>query len=226
MTGEGGAAVTGQQLVANLLAEMEQLFAQLGELDTLESESEGNVDIVTLLRLALKSEVEAAEIAGLWISTTSELDAKAVFAQQCGDEMKHYQLLCQRLEALGEDSSSFSIEGNHSPLYHYLTTLHTTVERLAAGPFAREAVAEVRNRQFIDLCQRLGDEETARLYTEVIQPEEVHHHELGRDLLAKYATTAELQARGAEAARTSLAIADELRTLTEKLTGLHGIPVS
>jgi bacterioferritin (cytochrome b1) len=218
--------MTGAQLVENLVAEMEHLFAQLGELEALESESEGNVEIVTLLRLALKSEVEAAEIAGLWIPSTPELDAKTVFAQQCGDEMKHYQLLCKRLVELGEDPATLTLDGGKSPLYQYLTTLHTTIERLAAGPFAREAVAEVRNRQFIELCQRLGDNETADLYLETIQPEEVHHNRLGRELLAKYATTPELQDRATEATRTSLAIADELRTLAEKSTGMHGIPIS
>jgi len=206
---------------------LDAIFGQLDERETLESESEGQVDVVTLLKLALKSEVEAAEIAGLWMPTTAEVDAKAAFAQQCHDEMKHYQLICQRLEELGETTSELDVTAEgYSPLYHYLQTLRTTVERVAAGPFAREAVAEIRNAQFIEFCHAVGDTNTARLYEEIIQPEEIEHNRLGRSLLEKYATTAELQQKAAEAARNSLAIADELRSLAAKTTGTKSIPVS
>ena len=217
-------AVDGERFVEALLGEMRALFDRLGERETLESESGGRVDIPTLLRLALKSEVEAAEIAGLWMPSTPELDVKSAFACQAGDEMKHYELICRRLEELGE--SREELEAEHSALYSYLTTLQTSVERVAAGPFAREAIAEVRNAQFIELCLANGDRTTADLYLEVIQPEERHHHELGCRLLGKYAVTAELQGLARDAMRSSLAIADELRTLTEKSTGLQGVLVS
>jgi 1,2-phenylacetyl-CoA epoxidase catalytic subunit len=219
-------STTSRQFVDQLVEEMEKLFGQLSEQETLESESDGQVEVVTLLKLAMRSEVEAAEIAGQWLSTTPELDVKAAFAQQCGDEMKHYELIRQRLIELGEAPEDLGVGTEHTPHYAYLSTLRSTVERVAAGPFAREAVAEVRNQQFIDLCQATGDLETAKLYIEVIQPEEVHHNRLGRDLLVRYATTPELQRAAREATRTSLAITDELRTLTEKTTGLHPIPVS
>jgi len=113
-----------------------------------------------------------------------------------------------------------------SPLHQYLRGLRGTVERIAAGPFACEAVAEVRNAQFIELCHALGDAATARLYEEIIQPEEVEHHHRGRQILERYATTPEVQARAAAAMRSSLAIADELKTLAEKTTGVHNVPVS
>lgn len=216
-----------KEFVQKLLEEMHRLFAQLGEQETLEAESEGKVDVVTLLKLALKSEIEASELAGMWMPTTSEIDAKLAFAQQCGDEMKHYHLICERLQELGEDLSGFDpLAEGYSPLYQYCQALRTTVERVAAGPFAREAVAQVRNAQFIAFCESVGDEETARLYVDIIQPEEIHHHQLGRQLLEKYATTSEQQELAAAAARNSLAIADELRSLAEKTTGMHHIPVS
>lgn len=216
-----------KEFVAQLEAEMKRLFDQLGEHETLEAESEGKVDVVTLLKLALKSELEASELAGFWMPTTPQVDAKMALAQQCGDEMKHYQLIVQRLEELGEDLSGFDpLAEGYSPLYQYLRTLRTTVERIAAGPFAREAIAEVRNAQFIQFCKAVGDLATARLYEEIIQPEEVHHHHLGREILERYCTTPELQELAAAATRNTLAIADELRTLAEKATGMHNIPVS
>jgi len=219
--------VNSKEFVARLIEEMDLLFARLGEIETLESESDGKVDVVTLLRLALKSELEASELAGFWMPTTPEVDAKMALALQCGDEMKHYGMISQRLAELGEDLAGFDpLEDGHSPLYQYLRGLRTTVERIAAGPFASEAIAVIRNAQFVNFCRSVGDEETARLYADTIQPEESHHHHLGREILEKYATTAELQELAGSAVRNTLAIADELRNLAAKTTGVHNIPVS
>jgi hypothetical protein len=220
--------VDGAQFTAGLVAEMNALFASLGERETLEAESRGEVEVTTLLRLALDSELEASELAAAWMPTTPEIDAKLLLAEQCGDEMKHYALICRRLAELGAPvAPGDATAASRGPLYHYLRGLRGTVERIAAGPFAREAIAKVRNQQFIDFCLAVGDEGTARLYREVIQPEEVKHHELARELLARLCVTPELQEQAAAAARTTLAIADELRTLAEKRSGLHHpIPVS
>lgn len=228
-TGENGSgeALSGKDFVARLQAEMHDLFGQLGETDTLESESQGRVDVVTLLKLALQSEMEASEIAALWMPSTPELDAKQVLAHQVGDEMKHYDLIARRLAELGEDLAGFDpVAGGYSPLYHYLRPLRSTVERIAAGPFAGEAIAEVRNAQFIAFCRSVGDEATARLYEETIQPEEVHHHEIAAAFLARHCVTPALQETAAAAARTTLAIADELKTLAKKRSGLINVPVS
>jgi bacterioferritin (cytochrome b1) len=215
------------EFVEQLVAEMDRLFAQLGETETLESESEGQVDVVTLLRLALKSELEASELAALWMLTTPEVDAKMCLALQCGDEMKHYGLISERLQQLGEDLTGFDpLADGHSPLYRYLAGLRTTVERIAGGPFASEAIAQVRNRQFVAFCRSVGDTQTADLYERVIQPEEAHHHRLGREILGKHAVSAELQELVLAATRNTLAIADELRNLAAKTTGVHSIPVS
>jgi len=215
------------EFVDQLVTEMDRLFAQLGETETLEAESEGRVDVVNLLRLALKSELEASELAALWMPTTPEVDAKMCLALQCGDEMKHYGLISERLAQLGEDLAGFDpLADGHSPLYQYLRGLRTTVERIAGGPFASEAIAQVRNRQFVAFCRAAGDDQTADLYEDVIQPEEAHHHRLGREILERYAETEELQELIRAATRNTLAIADELRNLAAKTTGVHSIPVS
>ena len=84
----------------------------------------------------------------------------------------------------------------------------------------------MRNAQFVTFCRSIGDDGTAKLYDETIQPEEFHHHHLGREILEKYAVTPELQELAASAVRNTLAIADELRNLAAKTTGIHNIPVS
>lgn len=216
-----------KQFVGQLFSEMEGLFAQLGEHETLEAEAEGKVEVITLLKLALKSELEASELAAFWMPTTPEVDAKRLLAEQCGDEMKHYELISQRLAELGADLGEFNPVGEgYSPLYRYLRSLTTTVERIAGGPFACEAVARIRNLQFIDFCRSAGDYRTAEMYETVIQPEEVHHHIRAREILEKYCTTPEAQELATNACRSALAVADELRSLKEMTTGLHAIPMS
>jgi len=217
----------GKEFVIRLRGELDALFEQLGEQETLESESDGNVDVVSLLKLALSSEMEASEIAALWMPSTPEIDAKRMLARQCDDEMKHYELISQRLAELGEDVSGFNpVADGYSPMYHYLRPLRATVERIAAGPFTSEAIAEIRNAQFIAFCRSVGDEDTALLYEEVIQPEEIHHHHLAARLLERYCDTPERQEAARTAMHNALAIADELRTLKQKSTGLTSIPVS
>jgi len=216
-----------RDFVQGLVDEMEALFSRLGEDAILAAESGGNVEVPTLLKLALQSELEAAELAGSWMPQTHDVEGKMLFALQCGDEMRHYRLIADRLAELGHDVEAFdpAAEG-YSPLYHYLRGLRSTIERAAAGPFTCEAIARVRNRQFIAFCRSVGDEETALLYEDVIQPEEVHHHEEGRRYLERHATTPEAQEAAAAAVRTTLAIADELKDLAGKSTGLETLPVS
>ena len=88
-----------QEFVSGLVAEMQALFSRLAEGQTLEAESQGHVDVVPLLRAALKSELEAAELGAFALPTTPEIDAKSAFAQQCADEMKHYRLIAARPQA-------------------------------------------------------------------------------------------------------------------------------
>jgi len=215
-----------KEFVQGLADELEALFARLDEEEILEAESGGQKDVVTLLKLALRSELEAAELAGAWMPQTDEVEGKMLFALQCGDEMRHYALIRDRLLELGHDEQIDPATEEYSPLYHYLKGLRTTIERAAAGPFTCEAIARARNAQFIAFCRRAGDEETARLYEEVIQPEEIHHHEEGRRYLERHATTPEAQEAAAAAVHATLAIADELETLAEKSTGVDTLPVS
>lgn len=217
--------MTGEQFVRNLEEEMSRIFARLGERETLEAAAAGAVDVRTLLRLALQGELEAAELAALWLRSTAELDARLVLAQQCSDEMKHYGLILARLGELGEAPPDPGA-GSYSPLYHYQRGLRSTAERIAAGPFTSEAIAEVRNAQFIAFCQAQGDPVTARLYAEVIQPEEVHHRRLGRDFLAHHCADVARQEAAAAAVRSTLAIAEELSALAARSGGFASPPLS
>lgn len=186
---------------------------------------EFKTDVPGLLRIALKNEWEAFELAAHWIPSTPELDVKLGLARQVGDEAKHYRLLEVRLrELVGEQAGFDPREQGYSPLFQYLAGLTSSVERLAAGQFTREAIAHRRNDRFLEYLSEIGDEKTAGIYREVIQPDEAFHHELGRTMLLKYATTAAAQDAGREASRRTLEIAENLRRKAIARTGAYQIP--
>ena len=217
--------MTAEEFVARLDAENQRLLWLLAPDETLRPEVEGDLNVLNLLKVALKNEIEATEIAARWLVTTDDVAVKLAFARQVGDEAKHYRMIADRLRALGFDPAGFDpLAKGYGPLFTYLTTLESTVERVAAGQFTREAVAVVKNRQFIEFCEHAGDRETVTMYRDVIEPDERYHHELGRSLLLRLATTPEAQAAAAAAARKTLTLAEELQRAALTTAGIHHAP--
>jgi len=186
-------------------------------------EPAADVTVARLLRLALKNELEATECAASFIASTPEIDVKLALARQAGDEAKHYRLIEKRLGDLGDELGSFD-PGPRSPMLAYLLTLSSTVERVAAAQFTREALAIVRNAEFIRFCEAKGDPQTAALYRDVIQPDEEHHHELGRHLLLKLAKTEEAQQLARRASQQTLTLAEELQEIARMKLGISRAP--
>jgi hypothetical protein len=184
-----------------------------------------DLTVQKLLLLALKNELEATECAAAWIPSTNEVSVKLALARQAGDEAKHYKMIQARLAELGVDTSAVDpLATGRSPLLTWLLRLEGTVERVAAGQFTREALALVRNGEFIRFCRSQGDEDTARLYEETIQPDEQHHHELGRKLLLELAVTDEAQTAAREASRRVLSMAEELQEIARLKSGISRAP--
>ena len=217
--------MTSEEFVAALDAANQTVLARLAPDATLKPEVEGTLTVTNLLKVALKNEIEATEIAARWLVKTDEVDVKMAFARQAGDEAKHYRMIADRLRDLGFDTRGFDPLGKgYGPLFQYLDTLGTTVERVAAGQFTREAIAVVKNRQFIEFCERAGDRTTATLYQDVIEPDERFHHELGRSLLLRLATTPDAQEAARRAAARTLTLAEELQATALKTAGIHHAP--
>ena len=217
--------MTSEEFVRELAAENDALLARLAPDATLKPEVDGALNVPNLLKVALKNEVEATEIAARWLVATTDVDVKLAFARQVGDEARHYRLIGDRLRALGFDPDGVDpLAKGYGPLFTYLDSLETTVERVAAGQFTREAIAVVKNRQFIEFCDRAGDRETAALYRDVIEPDERYHHDLGRRLLLKLATTTETQAAARRVARRTLDLAEELQVKALATAGIHHAP--
>jgi 1,2-phenylacetyl-CoA epoxidase catalytic subunit len=181
-----------------------------------------SVTVATLLVLALKNEMEATECAAAWLPSTPEIDVKLALARQAGDEAKHYRLIEKRLAELGVPAPADL--GPRSPMLAFLGSLETTVERVAAGQFTREALAMVRNEEFVRFCESRGDTATAVLYRDVIQPDERHHHELGRTLLARLAVGDDAQAAARRACARTLELAEELQEIARMKRGISRAP--
>lgn len=217
--------MTAEEFVRELDARNQAVLRRLEPEATLKPEVSGNLTVLNLLKVALKNEIEATEIAARWLVTTDDVAVKMALARQAGDEAKHYRMIAARLGELGFDAEAFNpIAAGYGPLFAYLDSLRATVERVAAGQFTREAIAVVKNRQFIEFCERAGDRATATLYRDVIEPDERFHHELGRSLLLRHATTPETQDRARRAAARTLELAEELQASALKTAGIHHAP--
>jgi 1,2-phenylacetyl-CoA epoxidase catalytic subunit len=211
--------------VEQLGAANKEILNRLAPAETLVAESGGDLSLETLLKIALKNELEATELAARWLVTTDDVDIKLALARQAGDEAKHYRLIAGHLQEMGVDLSGFNPLGQgYGPLFHYLDGLTDPVERVAAGQFTREAIAVVKNQQFIALCESRGYQATAQLYREVIQKDEEYHHLLGRDILLRLATTPEAQEGARHAATRTLELAEELQYLALTRMGIHHAP--
>ena len=188
---------------------------RLSSLDLLKEPEIGAVDrseIIRRLKMALKNELEASEIAAIWIPSTPEIEVKLALARQVGDEAKHYRLIEEHLALMGADLTGFNPSADgYGPMFQLLAGFKTTVERIGAAQFTRESLALKKNEQFIEFCEAAGDHATAELYREKIQPDEDWHVRLGRSVLEKYASTPDLQARARKAVEAVLDLAVKLQ---------------
>lgn len=217
-------ALSPEAFVAELDAQNRAALERIA-VATSSGEPDASLTVARLLMLALKNEIEATECAAAWIATTPEIDVKLALARQAGDEAKHYRLIQRRLADLGVATDAHDpLSAGRSPLATFLLGLEGTVARVAAGQFTREALAVVRNAEFARFCRSRGDDATARLYEETIQPDEQHHHELGRTLLLALATTDAAQAAARGASAKVLAIADELQEVARLKMGISRAP--
>lgn len=180
-------------------------------------------DVRKMLNVALVNEISVSELAAAWMPSTREVDVKLAFARQAGDEAGHFELVAGRLGALGFDVADFH-PPTTNPLFDYLRGLSSSVERIAGGLFTLESIAYGVNENFMAFCDQRGDAETVRIYREYIQPDEQRHQQLGRQLLAKYATTPELERAARETTAKVLEIASATRAKAAEKMGSACFP--
>src|SRR5882672_6249513 len=179
-------------------------------------------DAKKMLQVALANEISVSEVAAAWMPTAPEIDVKLALARQAGDEAGHFQVVADRLAALGFVVADFAMPDN--PLFQYLKGLSTTVERVAAGLFTLESIAYAVNENFMKFCELRGDAETVRIYREYIQPDERAHQQLGQRLLAKYAASESAQASARATVAKVLEIAGAVRAKAAERLGTACFP--
>jgi hypothetical protein len=213
----------GKEFVAKLKMESEVMLGKIDAPPKVAGVSDSGT-LAALMKIALKNEIEAAEVAAEWVPTTPELDAKLALARHAGDEARHYQLVEERVRAMGIALDGFRPLDPPSPVLSYLRTLTTTAERIAAALVAREAMGGRRNAQFLTFLEAEGQHELAALYRDVINPDEERHHLSGCAVLARLATTPQAQEAARRAALGLLEIGDRVRSTVLQQTGASVVP--
>ncbi len=201
-----GSAVDPEAFVHELERELLRTLARLGE--QARSAIPAAAQVTELLAAALREKIETAEIAALWLTDEPDLDLRLGLARQVGDEARHYELISERIRALGSDPAADPRTRAHSPLFRYLRGLQTPAERLAAG-LAREGAARLRNALLAQICEARGDAETARLCRDAVGPDEVRHLDFCRRELPRYALTFDDQEAARRAVARTLQLAEE-----------------
>jgi hypothetical protein len=166
-------------------------------------------EVVDVLRLVIKSTIEAAEVAALWVSDCESLAMKLSLAEQCGDGARQCRQLTARLAELGVPAYD-PREGGYSKLFAFLRSLGTAEERSAAGYVTAKGLSMARLQALTTFIAGKGDAETARLLTEGLLVQERRYYEEGKHLLAEAGTNEESQARGRRSAYRTLELATEM----------------
>src|SRR5437870_8624419 len=120
-------SMDGKAFVEQLKAENEKFLSKLDAVPLMNSLSAAKGGamgaLAALLKIALKNEIEAAEIAASWVPTALELDAKLALARHAGDEARHYQLLAEKVRALGVPLEGSIRLPRPSPVFAFCPTL-------------------------------------------------------------------------------------------------------
>jgi hypothetical protein len=170
------------------------------------------MSVADALKLELRGVVEAVEVAALWLPDSEQLTMKVALASRCGDCARHFQLVADRLAALGVAPDSFDPRhGGYSKLFAFFRSLQTTEERTAAGFVTLGALTLTRFEAVASFCQDKGDPETAALYRGPLSEDERRHVDAGRHLLISVAETEESQARARRSTYRTVEVVGEVQ---------------
>ena len=164
-----------------------------------------------LIRLEMRTVIEATEVAALWLSDSDSLEGKLVLAAQCGDEARHFNLLRDRLFEIGIDPLTFDARyGGYSKLFAFFRSLQTTEERAAAGFLTIGAYNGARLDLFASHANSKGDAQTAALFAGALKEDAFALRDAGRRKLLETATAEESQARARRSAFRTIELTGEL----------------
>src|SRR5262245_47765381 len=114
---------TGLQFATDLEAYVTHKLSTLDLIKEQQVENASRLEVVRRLKMALKNELEASEVAALWMQSTPEVEIKLSLARQAGDEARHYKLIEKHLEEMNVDLSDFNpAAGGYGPMFQLLST--------------------------------------------------------------------------------------------------------
>ena len=144
-----------------------------------------------VMQSRLFNEIRAAEVFGGWLRSTPEMEVKALLADASHEELGHAALLRDRLAQRGCDPFAYRPPPAQVVLFNALEGLDTTVERLAAFPFAGEALASYLIQKA--LASAAVPDWIKEPYQKIGEEEEGHgDHPL--ELLSRLTTTSDAEA--------------------------------
>src|SRR5256885_1171746 len=173
------------------------------------------LSVADALKLELRAVVEAIEVSALWLPDSEELAMKVALAGRCGDCARHFQLISDRLAAIGVAPESFDPRhGGYSKLFAFFRSLQTTEERAAAGFVTLGGLTLSRFEAVAAFCTEKGDAESAALYRGPLAEDERRHVQTGRHMLVTVAETEESQARARRSTYRTIELVGEVKEPT------------
>jgi hypothetical protein len=158
---------------------------------------------IKVMQSRLFNEIRAGEIFGGWLKSTPELDVKKILAQATHEEYEHAVFLEEALRSKGAAPHDYQALPAQMAMFNAFEGLATTVERIAAFPMAGEGVADYLIAKSLK-AGTVPDWITAP-YRRIHEDEEEHGN-YPFEILAKYATTPELQDQASRAVAMSLVL--------------------
>jgi hypothetical protein len=158
---------------------------------------------IKVMQSRLFNEIRAGEIFGGWLKSTPELDVKKILAQATHEEYEHAVFLEEALRGKGAAPHDYQALPAQMTMFNAFEGLATTVERIAAFPMAGEGVADYLIAKSLK-AGTVPDWITAP-YRRIHEDEEEHGN-YPFEILAKYATTPELQDQATRAVAMSLVL--------------------
>lgn len=158
---------------------------------------------IKVMQSRLFNEIRAGEIFGGWLKSTPELDVKKILAQATHEEYEHAVFLEEALRSKGAAPHDYQALPAQMAMFNAFEGLATTVERIAAFPMAGEGVADYLIAKSLK-AGTVPDWITAP-YRRIHEDEEEHGN-YPFEILAKYATTPELQDQATRAVAMSLVL--------------------
>jgi 1,2-phenylacetyl-CoA epoxidase catalytic subunit len=154
---------------------------------------------VRVMKSRLYNEVRAAELFGIWLKTTPELEVKAIMAESAHEEMEHAELLSKRIADFGFQPFDYQPLPAQMAMFNAMEGLTDTCQRMAGFSLAGEAVATYLTHK--SLQAPTVPDWIKQPYRRITRDEE-GHGSIPQEILQRYATTGERQ----EAARRAVAM--------------------